>query len=166
MWKIHIPHEARSCGEIPTKSGYKVIEAQGCGEIPKESNEYKENRIRRCGFCRKRHKLGYSYCPAYGNRCEFCGRYNHDQRACWLKYPNFCRFQRGKTDWQSLGTKRSLNGDTVPAEDQVKAKEKKAIDELKETRYTSGVENAHQSDKNVKVIDELPQKEESVYALD
>ena len=52
-------------------------EAQRCGEIPKKSNEYKENRIRRCGFCRKRHKLGYLYCPAYGNRCEFSGRYNH-----------------------------------------------------------------------------------------
>ena len=26
--------EAQSCGEIPTKSCYKVAEAQNCGEIP------------------------------------------------------------------------------------------------------------------------------------
>ena len=112
------------------------------------------------------HELGYHNCPAYGNRCQFCGRYNHDQRACWFKYPNFCRFQKEKTDRQSLGTEISLKDDTGPAEVQVEAKEQKAIDELKETQYTSEVENAPQSDIDVKVIDELPQEEESVYALD
>ena len=73
---------------------------------------YKENRIRMCSFCRKRHELGFSYCPAYGNRCEFCGKYNHDQRACWLKYPNFCRFRKGKIDRKSFSTERSSDNYT------------------------------------------------------
>ena len=65
-----------------------------------------------CSFCRKRHELGFSYCPAYGNRCEFCGKYNHDQRACWLKYPNFCRFRKGKIDRKSFSTERSSDNYT------------------------------------------------------
>ena len=104
--------KAQSSGEIPTKSCCNVIGAQSCGEIPKKSHVYKENRIRMCSFCRKRHELGFSYCPAYGNRCEFCGKYNHDQRACWLKYPNFCRFRKGKIDRKSFSTERSSDNYT------------------------------------------------------
>merc|ERR1711972_1161111 len=108
------------------------------GEIPKKSSA-RENRIRMCSFCRKRHILGYSYCPAYGRRCSNCGCLNHIKRACWHLYPEFSRFRKGKVIKKYSGTRRSLN------------------DEWKETQYTSEVENAPQSDIDVKVIDELPQ---------
>ena len=49
-----------------------------------------------CTFCRQRHERGYLNCPSYGSCCEFCGKFNHDQRACWLKYPKFNRFQNEK----------------------------------------------------------------------
>ena len=80
------------------------------GEIPKKSSG-RENRIRMCSFCRKRHIIGYSYCPAYGRRCSNCGCLNHIKRACWHLYPEFSRFKEVKANQKCSGTRRNLNGE-------------------------------------------------------
>ena len=122
--------------ESQHRHSYNVLEAQSCGGIPTKSNYLKQN-VRICSFCRTKHELGYHNCPAYGNRCQFCGRYNHDQRACWFKYPNFCRFKIEIADQQRLGTERNLNGDIVATEMKVEAQEQKSNNGLKETPYNN-----------------------------
>ena len=122
--------EAQSCGGIPTKSNEnsfledgkyidmpsQVLENTSCksGEIPRKSS-CSDKKLRICSFCRQRHKLGYSYCPAYGTVCNYCRKLNHHRKACWNLYPEFYRFQKGKVSYKYADNGKCRKADGLGA---------------------------------------------------
>ena len=51
-------------------------------KFDKSKSSEKVEMMRDSNFCGREHKMKKEYCPAYGKKCNKCGRFNHFSSKC------------------------------------------------------------------------------------
>jgi hypothetical protein len=64
----------------PKKSQYR--------ENKSNFKPYNGDKVIKCNFCGKQHRVGMSFCPAKGKTCNFCKKVNHFESVCRIKSKN------------------------------------------------------------------------------